>query len=286
MLIDNCSDFFKHVSRCPISKERLRNNGSALVAECGFTYEQGDLRVGLEFARVWQENQQDYERYHAGWLHRTAAEYQLDDQELQEVYSAMEMAGAVLDVGGGPGLVAQQASLDTECFISVDAIPCRWADIAPTSAFASHYSKCSNLCRVPAFAEFLPIATGSMDCVHMRSCLDHFANPLLALKEAYRVLTPDGALIVGLSLEGAYKKGPSGTLQRLKIMVKETPWARDLYERFFDHHMFHPTRNNLRALLYQAGFRVDREVWQPSYHNVIYMRCVKSETYRGIVKTS
>jgi SAM-dependent methyltransferase len=51
-----------------------------------------------------------------------------------------------------------------------------------------------------ADAEFLPIQQMSFDVVHMRSCIDHFLNPELALFEAHRVLQRTGQLIVGASL--------------------------------------------------------------------------------------
>lgn len=276
-LIDNYSDFFDSVARCPISKERLKKDDSTLISDVGFRYEGGDLRVGLEYSEEWREGQEDYERYHSRWIKGDYKQYTADDHQLQVIYEAMGMGGSVLDVGGGLGLVAQQAVLDPKTYVSLDAMPSRWADIDQSSAFASHYASCAKLCRVPAYAEFLPIASGTFDCVHMRSCLDHFANPLLALQEAYRVLKPDGVLVVGLSLEGAYKKGERGLYPKLKIMVKETAWARELYERFFDHHMFHPTKEGVCALLSKAGFRVEREAWQQGYHNVLYVRACKHQ---------
>lgn len=197
------------------------------------------------------------------------------DAESSDVYAELPMKGSVLDIGGAPGIVAQQANLDLETFVCLDAQACQWSTFDRTSAFARHYERCAGLCRAPAFAEFLPIAAGSFDNVHMRSCLDHFANPLLALKEAFRVLKTDGRLVVGLSLEGAYKKGRPGLIEAAKILVKKTHFARELYERFFDHHIFHPTQESLHALLGKAGFAVEHEVWAKAYHNVLFMRARK-----------
>jgi hypothetical protein len=42
-----------------------------------------------------------------------------------------------------------------------------------------------------------------------------------------------------------------------------------------DHHIFHPTKDNLRAMTTAAGFRVDKEVWQSGYHNVLYLQVRK-----------
>ena len=41
----------------------------------------------------------------------------------------------------------------------------------------------------------------------MRSVLDHFRDPYLALKEAYRVLRRDGALLIGLAVRSRPASG-------------------------------------------------------------------------------
>jgi len=274
MLIDNPSPFFASVVACPIGKERLSFVGDGLRAPSGLSYPNGDLRVGLEFSDQWRKGQDDYERYHERWMQGDERSYVETDDESRDVYAALLMSGSVLDIGGAPGIVAQQANLDIASYVCLDAQVCKWRDIA-NSAFARHYAHCAKACRAPAFAEFLPISASTFDYVHMRSCIDHFANPLLALKESFRVLKPSGRLVVGLSLEGAYKKGQGGLLQSLKIAVKRTDFARELYERFFDHHTFHPTREALIALLNRADFSVEKEVWAEAYHNVLFVRARK-----------
>lgn len=275
-LIDNLSPFFKSVAACPISKERLTLNGGVLSAPCGLRYENGDLRVGLEFSDGWRTAQHDYEKFNRQYLLADALGYQEADDSLREIYTGLGINGNVLDVGGGPGLVVQQAGLNPDTFVSVDPIPFRWINLNASSAFARHYANCATLCRVPAFAEFLPIVSGAMDYVHMRSCLDHFANPHLALLEAYRVLKADGRLVIGIALQGAYPRKARGPIQSIKNVVKRTAWARNIYERFFDHHQFHPTREGLQTMLNNSGFSVKKEIWEKAFYNVVYVLAEKA----------
>jgi SAM-dependent methyltransferase len=48
---------------------------------------------------------------------------------------------------------------------------------------------------VSAHAEALPFRTGSVDILYTRNAIDHFDNPYRFLKEAHRVLKPDGMLL-------------------------------------------------------------------------------------------
>lgn len=36
--------------------------------------------------------------------------------------------------------------------------------------------------------------------------------------------------------------------------------------------MFHPTIGSLRYLIWRDGFWIEKEVWQKTYHNVIYLQ--------------
>lgn len=50
-----------------------------------------------------------------------------------------------------------------------------------------------------------------------------------------------------------------------------------------DHHMFHPTYDSLSNLIKTSGFQIEHEVWQKTYHNVIYVAARKpsGETAAG-----
>ena len=278
-LIDNYSPFFSSVAACPISKEPLRLDEDVLTAPCGFKYSSGDLRVGLDYSKAWAKSQAGYEEYQRRWFlstERRPAYHKSADENLADVYSTIAMAGNILDVAGWFGLVVKQASLNPETYVSVDALPCRWTSLEPYKSFRSHYAICEKLCRLPAHAEFLPIRSETMDVVHMRSCLDHLSNPLLALKEAFRVLKKDGRVVIGLSLEGAYEKRPEGFYDTFKAVVKRNRILRELYETLLDHHIFHPTLPTLTELIRNSGFTIAQKVWQRNYFNVLYLSATKS----------
>jgi ubiquinone/menaquinone biosynthesis C-methylase UbiE len=109
----------------------------------------------------------------------------------------------------------------------------------------------------------------------MRSCLDHFANPHRALLEARRVLKANGKLVIGLALEGAFKLDDSGLMNVAKRKLKSS-FIGDLYEHFFDQHMFHPTEESLRRLVEGAGFQIRQWILQEGYSGVVYLSATKS----------
>ena len=55
---------------------------------------------------------------------------------------------------------------------------------------------------VAGVAERLPFQSKMFDYVHMRSVLDHLHDPYIAMKEAWRILKPEGKLLIGLSVTG------------------------------------------------------------------------------------
>jgi SAM-dependent methyltransferase len=126
-------------------------------------------------------------------------------------------------------------------------------------------------------AEALPFRQDAFDWVHMRSCLDHFASPYLALLEAYRVLRPEGALLLGLSIAEKEKPKPVSTLKALRNRLRSAKAA--FRNRIAgnssppgDGHLFHLTCDHLRDLLALTGFRVEKEHWQkPPHAHCLYL---------------
>jgi len=53
--------------------------------------------------------------------------------------------------------------------------------------------------RVRGIAEALPFRDSSFDCVLCKGSLDHFADPAAFMREAARILTPDGRLVIALT---------------------------------------------------------------------------------------
>lgn len=276
--------------RCPISKQPMEPFGPDYLAPAGFRYRDGDFRVSLDWSPRWEAGQVEYER----WVDELLARYDGDpalmettDAELVDVYAATDLPGLVLDVGGYPGIVLRHAAVPPDRYVSIDPIrldPGRLKRLYPR--FVSRYDGCTEVSRIQGVAEFLPLADLSFDTVHMRSCIDHFAAPQVALKEAYRVLRFGGKLVVGIALEGAFRKetaaGGSVAMRSYRTVAttlrERAPRLASSLEGALlwrrppeDHHIFHPTHDALVELLRGAGFTIANEVWQASFHNVIYV---------------
>jgi ubiquinone/menaquinone biosynthesis C-methylase UbiE len=123
-------------------------------------------------------------------------------------------------------------------------------------------------------AEFLPFRSAFFQTVHMRSVIDHFLSPELALNEAYRVLRTDGALIVGLFVHGG-KRGKPDIKSIAKELVRETLIAAGI-KRFKDYHVWHPTYKELTDLISDCGFKIEKVHWQKGYNDTVcYVRARK-----------
>ncbi len=122
----------------------------------------------------------------------------------------------------------------------------------------------------------------------MRSALDHFEDPLRALREAYRVLKPEGSLLIGLAItEKRLQRQTNTLLDRIRVKFKGTgivglvraarkQLASILDSTEFtrrDHHSFRLSHSELRDLLSIAGFVITKEHWQkPPFEFCIYLR--------------
>lgn len=210
------------ILRCPLCKGELNLTGAKFICRnCDSQYPQVkvahpdhqesiyDFRVhrpaycvppGVDF---WADSQEWYEKYH----HKYGA---LDDLEIylaeldsvKEIYTdEFHLQGAVLDVGGQQGRlraylnadVTQYVDVDPflECFQGLESQP-NLLSVFPSLKQATNFLSCQ--------AEYLPFAADSFDWVHMRSVFDHFYDPYVALREAYRVLKPGGQVMIGVSL--------------------------------------------------------------------------------------
>ena len=123
-------------------------------------------------------------------------------------------------------------------------------------------------------AEFLPFNSSSFQTVHMRSVIDHFLNPELALNEAYRVLKNDGSLIVGLYVYGG-KIGKVSVIRQIKDSVKAILTFLGI-NNFGDYHVWHPTYQELTKLLLDCGFKSAKVHWQEGYSDTVcYIKAMK-----------
>lgn len=98
----------------------------------------------------------------------------------------------------------------------------------------------------------LPYGDGSIDVVAMGCTLAHLANPLKALADINRVLTPEGILIVSTPNPNYYWENILNVFyHHFKTRVSETKH----YEHFFEF-----SRYNMRTSAERSGFVVEEEI--------------------------
>ena len=232
-----------------------------------------DARVFLKNTHgysEWAEGQDEYED-DANKGSTTLAEYQTGIEGARPIYQHYQMAGRILDCGGGAGTVREHLSDDVE-FVSTDP----WLQ-APFASSAQRKAAYTSLNRplnfIAATAEFQPFVEGSFDWVHMRSMLDHVQVVDLALLEAKRVLKPGGCILIGLYVDG----GKSGVIS-FEVRIKESIKAVLEFvgiERWKDHHIWHPTYKKLLKLIADNGFAIEDTYWQPQWKDQVCYVCAR-----------
>ena len=269
----------------PVSKSPLRLDRDFMVSDYGRRYPvvEGvyDLRAltsrtGL-VSELWHLGQGQYEVRNARATRQLSeAYYAAQRRGVEEVYRDIRISGRCVDVGGSDGSL--RAFLDPQQeYISIDP----WLELVrePRSRVAKLVYPFIDepLNFIAAFAEHLPFLSWSFDVVHMRSVLDHFLNPELAVREAFRVLKNGGSIVIGLYVKGG-KSGRVDMRTYLKEMAREMLVAVGV-NRVRDHHMWHPTYKELCQLITTAGFCVERTHWQKSEQDrVCYIQAFKCVT--------
>jgi SAM-dependent methyltransferase len=274
----------------PLSKEPLAidKEKNSLVSPYGRRYpiagELFDLRLlnneTTADQKVWKEGQRAYESWAAGLAAQDQRQdYFAEIEGVRAVYEDICVEGRCLDVGGNQGRLRQflsngQEYVSCDPFMNVfDAL-----DTQPNliKAYPFILEPVNFIC---CDAEFLPFQSASFQTVHMRSVIDHFASPELALNEAYRVLRTDCAarLIVGLTVHGG-KEGKSDVKSLAKEVARTILVAAGM-ERFKDHHVWHPTYKELTDLISGCGFEIDKVHWQKDTNDTVcYVRAKKRQS--------
>lgn len=265
----------------PLSKSPLQPRDGGLVSDYGRTYpirnNVPDLRVLTQHvgktATKWCQGQEDYERWSCRAAKRHSEDYASQRRGVEDVYAAIPIRGRCLDVGGNDGRLRTFLRPDQE-YVIVDPF-IGVLDEPRSDEFKRVYSCAADpLNFICALAEHLPFYTETFDTVHMRSVIDHFSNPELALREAYRVLKVGGSLVVGLYVMGG-QTGREGTYYQLKEMLRSV-LVLSGFSRFKDHHIWHPTYKELHELIEASDFSVMRTHWQRSEQNrVCYIKAEK-----------
>jgi ubiquinone/menaquinone biosynthesis C-methylase UbiE len=209
----------------------------------------------------WDDGQSHYE----SWERATIEDYKKEREVDAPVYDHIKMSGRVLDVGGSIGSIREFLPKETE-FVSVDPfLGC--VDHIPSAKKAVYPRLAERLNFIAACAEFLPFQAQSFDWVHMRSMLDHVHSADLALMEARRVLRPTGKLVIGLYVDGG-KSGRRTIDRQLKEIVRPVLTTIG-FRQFKDHHLFHPTFDNLRKIVIDNGFEINDVYWQPAWRDTV-----------------
>lgn len=261
----------------PVSKKAFVESGpDGFLAPSGLKYRYvggvPDFRISLaKGAQEWLDGQVAFEEWIDGYLRKGEVDpdfYRREQSGDAPIYQALKLEGRVLDVGGLLGAIRKYMAPDQE-YCSMDPFISAVEKVRGRKNYFASYPMGSPLNLVGGFAEFLPFKDASFDTVNMRSCIDHFYNPEIALLEAFRVLKEGGKLIVGISLHGRTLK--SKAIEAAKEIVGV------VVPRYRDHHIWHPSHEGLIALCASCGFDVEREVWQSP--DVIYASFRRRKTH-------
>lgn len=172
-----------------------------------------------------------------------------------------DVKGVVLDVGGGPGHYSS-IFFEASHRIVVDPL------------YHKFGVKIDGVAGVTCAGEQLPLRSGSVDLIILRNVIDHMLQPEALLKEAARVLKPDGVIYFMVNT----------FLQCLKPFFPVF--------HFLDRpHPLHFTVNQIRSMLSKEGFCISRERIAASSHFEWQMKrvaglLIKREYYALLSKSN
>jgi len=278
---------------CPLCKGPLNKKPDAFLCDtCATTFRSRTFSVGdheesvFDFRlpypeycippiiRRWSELQGLYEDTQTPARRRDTLETHLHDiDSIKEIFQdEFHVRGKVLDVGGHLGKLRHFLKEDTELYVSIDPYWNSFQNIQNRPNLLRAYPCLQSPCNfLAANAEHLPFAENSFDWVEMISVVDHFADPFLACKEAYRVLGPGGRLMIGLAIveritakhSKKHRNIASRCIRKLKKGKRYSFWNdTKVHGGPDDDHMYRFKHRELLELLTTTGFEVDKEHWQ------------------------
>jgi ubiquinone/menaquinone biosynthesis C-methylase UbiE len=297
----NVIDALKDILCCPICKGNLSFEGNYTCSECYESYDIIELNLIekslltlntlVKYPRYclpetyikWRDVQDNYEKFHKKMLlHDDLDVYLSQIDSVDEIYKKEFMlSGSVLDVGGHQGRLRYFMNNDVNRYVSIE----------PFAEVFNGLNNQPNLLKAYPFiskphdfivgrAERLPFKSNTFDWVHMRSVVDHFLDPYIALKEACRVLKPGGSLLIGVAiLEKMAVIGQKGNLSSvvyaLLSRLKNVFYGKAANVNTDKDHLFHFTYHELLDLILKAKFVVTKEHWQkPPHDYCLYLSAV------------
>jgi SAM-dependent methyltransferase len=171
-------------------------------------------------------------------------------EELQQLVENVADTGAIslLDIGASSGSFLEWAS----------RFGWKYTGIEPSVAGARHGNAAGWVCP-RAVAEHLPFCDLVFDLVHAHHVFEHFEDPLLAAREVFRVLKPEGFVYIEVP-----NQLQNAMFIRDSIFRRAHQRKRNLRSI---HHLWFFSRSTMRRLLEAAGFRQvqirDSYSWPP-----------------------
>lgn len=284
---------------CPLCKGQLTVARAAFECiDCGSTYPTRAVQTGAgqedvhdfridrgPFSTVtlskWELIQCKYEDFTDEQAAKDdLTSYRREIDSVREIYTEeFELIGDVLDVGGHQGRLRHFLPRSRSgTYVSVDPFLNVFENVALQPGLLEAYEILRNPCNfLCCHAEHLPFRAREFDWVHMRSVLDHFYDPYLALKEAFRVLRPEGKILVGLTVEDPPRS--DGASREMLALKKARTVARWMLGRTAhdEHHMMVWREADVDRALHEAGFALVKKHWQKPPYSMCLYTCAQRE---------
>lgn len=154
-----------------------------------------------------------------------------DSRDSRFLYAALEdtmtrlgaekRGGLVLDVACGTGKVAMRIAERGCTAVGLEAS-------AEMIGIGRYIQPESRAVMVRGIAEDLPFASGTFDRIICQGSLDHFADPAAFMREAARILKPDGRVVIALAnFESlSCRLGRAADRLRWRLGRPRPPWRR------------------------------------------------------------
>jgi len=297
-------EFFKLILCCPICKGKLKISQDGCCCEdCemfypaigksyDFSIRRPEYCLSSQF-KTWKKIQDGFESLSFRSQNQNELSYYLDQiDSVKEIYQEkFNISGTILDVGGEQGRLKHFLDLQNpkNQYCCIDPfLKIIQQETEIQSDFISAYPCLKDPVNfVCGIAERLPFQSKTFDYVHMRSVLDHFSDPYIAIKESYRILKPEGKLLIGLSVTGGKSSLKNiSKLSRLHKKLRDQGlWKttkRVIHEslKVFSEqkgendHMFHWQYDDLVDMVKSAGLSIEKIHWQkPPYDHCVYLCC-------------